>query len=72
MTKRIDKNNIEEEKFIWAHGFRGSVQGQLAPLLWAWGKAEYYGRKVWERKIAELMAAKKQGKGPGEEARDKI
>lgn len=28
-----DKDNVEEARFILAHGFRGSVNGQLLPLL---------------------------------------
>jgi hypothetical protein len=37
-----DKNYLKEEKFVLAHGFRGSFHSWLAPLLWARCDAEHH------------------------------
>jgi hypothetical protein len=36
-----EKNNLKEERFILAHGFRGFILWSLAPSFWACGEAEH-------------------------------
>lgn len=60
MTKRPEKNNLEEEKFILAPHFRVSVHGQTVLTLWASGEAEHDAGSVWQRKAALYMTTSKQ------------
>lgn len=66
VTKIPSKNKLEEAKFILVHGSRGSVHGQRAPFLWAWGEAGNHSR----RGKGELLSSWQPA--AGERAREKM
>jgi hypothetical protein len=45
-------NNLREEGIVWVMFWRFSPL--LARLLWACGKSEHHGRRVWQRTAAHL------------------
>lgn len=56
-----EKINLEQEKFLLAHRFRGSANGQLTPLLWTQDEAEHHGGREWKLgKATQFLAARKQ------------
>lgn len=40
--KALEKINSKEERFTLAPGFRGFINGCLAPLLWSYGESELH------------------------------
>lgn len=69
VTKRLDKNNLEDKKCILAQSFTSSVRGHPTLLLWGQGKAEHRGGRAWQRENVQLMTARKhrelENKEPG-------
>jgi hypothetical protein len=46
VTKYLRKSDKKEKGLFWLVVSEASVHGQLVPLLWACGKAEYNGQEL--------------------------
>ena len=64
MTKILWKNNLEEERFLLAHGFRVSRSWFADFMIWAQDEVEHHGGRAWQSKLAswELMGAQEKEK----------
>lgn len=51
MTKLPDTNDLKEERFILAHGFRGFIRGRLAP------RQKHHDRRMWQKESCSVQGS---------------
>lgn len=67
VIKIPNENNLEEEKVMWVHGFRGAVHGQQIPSLGAQGEAEHRGARVLAEESCLAQGSQEAEKGGGQD-----
>jgi hypothetical protein len=60
-VKTPERNNLKEERFIWAHSFRNFNPWSIDSIAFRpMARQKHCRRRTWQKKAIHLMAARKQ------------